>query len=201
VAGLIGLGAWVAWAGLGAPLAVLRFRGLDGWTTGSTGGVVLRIFNHPPIRYVGDMNRVGTLAPWVSPGLFIVVVAVAAWAAWASRQNGRWPVAALLSVAATLLLSPIFSYQYVIWLVPFAAISGERRLQVLTFVAVAISAAMLAWVSVAAAGGPLLEWSELVKILAVLAVAVEAARSLVSSRIPAIRPAPEVSSARQGVSR
>jgi hypothetical protein len=181
VAGGIGLTAWVAWAGLGAPLAVLRFRGLDGWTTGSAGGVLLRLFARSPIRYVGDMNRVGTLASWVSPALFLVVAAVAMWAAWAARRNGRWPVAALLMVGATLLLSPIFSYQYVIWLVPFAAICGERRLQVLTFVAVVISAALLAWVSVTAAGGPLLDWSEAAKVVAVLVVAVGAARALASS--------------------
>src|SRR5439155_4643266 len=105
-AGLVGLVLWMWWAGPGAPLAVLRFRGLDGWTTGSTGGVLLRIVRRAPIRYVGDMNRVGSLGRWTSPALFLVVVAIAVWAAWACRDNGRWPVAAVLSVAALLLLSP-----------------------------------------------------------------------------------------------
>jgi Glycosyltransferase family 87 len=136
VAGAIGLTAWIAWGGTGAPGEVLTFRHAPGWQIESTIGAIVRAVGTGAVRVEAGawrVGRVGTVGK-VVPGVVLVVLVLAA--GWLlSRVPDAGPdladgVAGLAVVAASLACASIFSPQYAVWLLPFAAIAftGRRRL-------------------------------------------------------------------------
>jgi hypothetical protein len=78
-------------------------------------------------------------------GLAVVAVVAAAWllarrAAGAARDLAVDAYAPLAAVTAMVVLAPILSPQYVLWLVPFAAIAAARGDRVVGAIALAVTA-------------------------------------------------------------
>jgi len=133
---VVGLALWVAWGGTDGPVQVLTFRGARGWQIESVAGALVRTLGGAPIFYDAGAMRTGDVPAWARAllGLGLLSVVAGAWyLAW-RRRDARSPstyaVASLTAVGAFLVFSPILSPQYLIWLLPFAAIAavdGERR--------------------------------------------------------------------------
>jgi hypothetical protein len=120
-----GLVVWIAIGGLDALRQVGTFRGSTGWEIGSTIGVLAWAFTGEH-RFEEGANRAGTIpagAPEVLLALTIVTVS-SIWLLARHRDEQPAGAPALAAVAALLVFSPVFSPQYVAWLLPWAAVAG-----------------------------------------------------------------------------
>jgi hypothetical protein len=118
---------------------VTTFRGAKGWQVESTLGSVLHLLGNSNFRGEAGAARIGTQPGWSRPLLAAAVVAAVAAIWWLAARAARHQrddqsvavIAALASVAAVaavLVLAPIISPQYVVWMLPFAAIAVSDRL-------------------------------------------------------------------------
>ena len=152
--GLIGLAAWVAWAGTSGLSQVATFRGANGWQIESFPGVVIHMIDPASSRVEQGAWRTAVGVPaWAKAlmGLAVVSVLVLAWL-WSSRAttalrglavDAYAPVAV---VVAMLVFAPILSPQYVLWFLPFAAIAtaaGDRVVGGLTLTITALTTFIL----------------------------------------------------------
>lgn len=127
---------WFMWSGVGGFLQVITFKGARGWHNESFVGGVVQAIEHNPVRIQAGAARAGTAPPWATTGLGLALVVTCAciWlaAARTSRSDGIvYGVAPLGAVATFLVFSPLLSPQYLVWLLPFAAIAwvgGHRRI-------------------------------------------------------------------------
>ncbi len=126
----VGLCLWLAWGGTAGPRDVLTFRGAKGWQIESVGGALVRAMANERVHAEEGAWRVGRVTPTASGLSGLVLVATVTMisillarvrAPSAGLTDG---VAALAVVAALLACSPIFSPQYAVWLLPFAAIAA-----------------------------------------------------------------------------
>jgi len=130
-----GLIAWVAWGGPGGPRQVLTYRGARGWQIESSVGIVLHAVSDQRARLEGGALRIGDVSTaaklsLLGAGLVLVVMV------WllAARLRGDHDhlldgICPLAAISALLLTSTLFSPQYAVWLLPFAAIAavtGDR---------------------------------------------------------------------------
>lgn len=124
----IGTIAWMAVTTLDAPRQVLTFRGATGWGVDSTVGTILWIVTRGPVALESGSQRIGAVPGWAQP-LMILVLLVALGVVWlhaSRRRTDPLGVPALGAIGSLLVMSPLFSLQYAIWLTPFAAIAtGE----------------------------------------------------------------------------
>ncbi len=154
--GLIGLIAWVAWAGTGGVGQTATFRGAKGWQIESIPGAVIHLINprNSQMEQGAWRTAVSVIGP-VRTGLTLIAlfsVAAIWWAARRGRDTGgpehfSFGVAPVASITALLVFSTIISPQYILWLVPFAAIAaaaGERSIGWLTLAVVASTTVVLA---------------------------------------------------------
>jgi hypothetical protein len=123
----IAVAAWVAVAGIEAPVQVATFRGATGWSVESVIGTVVWIVTGADPELAGGAPRVGTVpAPArivLAVGVIMTVIAVWLRARrWAGDPLGA---PALAAVATLLIWSPLFSLQYALWLTPFIAIAAN----------------------------------------------------------------------------
>lgn len=146
--GVIGMAAWVAWAGTKGPIQVLSMRGATGWEIESTVGAVVRAVNDYKVRLNRGAWRVGAVPGWANLTLvaLMLVTVVAVWALAARRRPHGAAVldgvAAIGAIGAFLIFSPLLSPQFLIWIVPFAAIvaaRGDRLVAGLVLAAVGLS--------------------------------------------------------------
>lgn len=79
-----------------------------------------------PVREEAGAARVGIAPGWakVVLGIVLIAVLVCVWRQAARRDTGAAGKPAFTAVAALLLLSPLFSAQYVLWLLPWAAVAA-----------------------------------------------------------------------------
>jgi hypothetical protein len=146
---------WIAYGGIGAIGQVATFRGAHGWQVESTVGAVLWAVTGGPLRVEQGAVRVGTVPGWAGPALALVLVALSV-AAW--RRARRWGgsvegVPSMVAIVLVVVLSPLFSLQYVAWLLPWMAIAsgedeGSRRFVDLGVAAVLVTgivAAIYIW--------------------------------------------------------
>jgi hypothetical protein len=151
--GGLGVLAWVAIGGVRGPWQVLTFRGARGWAVESTIGNIVWLVTGGPLRLEGGAVRTGDSPLAIRAILLVVIAAIVAWVWWrvgTERSDGvdrGDPVApaggpALAAVTTLIALSPLFSVQYVCWLVPWAAVAalGGRRERRTSALAVAIVA-------------------------------------------------------------
>jgi glycosyl transferase family 87 len=120
-----GLAAWVAIGGFGALRQVSTFRGSTGWEIASTIGVPVWALTGQH-RFEEGANRTGTIPAGV-PGVLLLATIVTVAAIWLLAREVRDEPAgapALAAVAALLVFAPVFSPQYVAWLLPWAAVAG-----------------------------------------------------------------------------
>jgi Glycosyltransferase family 87 len=143
----VGLAAWVAWAGTDGPVQVVSMRGATGWEIESTVGAIIRATTHEVVHYNEGAFRVGHVREWAIV-LCAVVLGAAVIAAWLLAARAADPsalldgTAALVTVGAFLVCTPLLSPQFAVWLVPFAAIAvahGDRLIGRLTLLVVALS--------------------------------------------------------------
>ena len=119
---------WIAWVGIEGPRQVASFRGANGWQIESGVGALLLRFSDMPVVWDADANRIGTAATPTRALLSIMLLAgLAALTLLARhRTHDATGVVSLAAVALLLLLAPILSWQYLIWLAPWAALAGVQ---------------------------------------------------------------------------
>jgi Glycosyltransferase family 87 len=123
-AGVLG---WLGLGGVDALRQVGTFRGATGWEIESTIGAVAWAVTGGH-RFEDGANRAGTVPAWAPATLLVLTLAAVA-AVWlVARRRRQLPAGApaLAAVAALLMFAPVFSPQYVAWLLPWAAIAGGR---------------------------------------------------------------------------
>ena len=119
------LGAW--WylsGGVKGPFQVLSFRDTRGWHVESVVGSILWVLGGSAYREA-DAVRIGDAALWAKAGLFVGLVAtqVVVWRRAAQDRRDPFGAAALASVAALAVFTPVFSLQAAAWLLPFIALA------------------------------------------------------------------------------
>jgi hypothetical protein len=123
----VALGAWVAWAGWDAPIQVATFRHSHGWQVESTVGSVLWTAGSRT-HFEGGALRVGAGSNW-GESMALLAGVLVLYAIWRGEGGDRFdPRRVLASVVTIMLVSPILSPQYLLWLTPFAAIVWRDRL-------------------------------------------------------------------------
>jgi len=108
---------------------VATFRGSHGWQIESIVGSLLLALSAHPVVYEGGANRIGTVTNWARVWLvagFSSMLGVTTSFAAVNRPR-RDGLLALTAVALLLVFSPILSWQYVGWLLPWAAIALADR--------------------------------------------------------------------------
>lgn len=142
-----GVLAWVAFGGVDALRQVSSFRGATGWELESTVGVIVWALTGDH-RFESGANRTGHIPGWASLFLLLLLVALLLLVWWkGARGSSDLAGATSLTALATLLvLSPLLSPQYVIWLLPWIAIAGSsaRRWSIMGFVPLLLTGAVAA---------------------------------------------------------
>jgi Glycosyltransferase family 87 len=151
--GVAGTAAWVARGGIDGPVEVLTFRSAKGWEFESTVGALVRSVGGVTPHIERGAWRVGEVTSLVS-GLLVLAMLAGVAAAWllASRAKPRGTdaldgLAPMAAITVFLVLSPLLSPQFLVWLLPFAAIAaahGERVVTCLAFIVFGLSVALLA---------------------------------------------------------
>ena len=167
-AGAVLGGAWVAVAGPDGAMAVVSFRDAAGWQLESVTGIVVHVLEPARAHVESGAWRTGIMPTGARPLLTLlslITVGSAWWGAWrwpdpgTSTHDGddrpagpstttiRYGVAPTAAVLGLLVFAPIISPQYVLWLLPSAAVAavgGERLLGWLVLAAAALSTLSLA---------------------------------------------------------
>jgi glycosyl transferase family 87 len=132
---------WVLVGGTDAPVQVATFRHAHGWQVESLVGNIVWIAGAKAGLQAGAI-RAGSAPTWAASALLLagVVVVAAAWRLRSRNPNGprQDGTAMIAAVGAVLLISPILSPQYVVWLMPWAALAWRDRLLVGTTLAVSV---------------------------------------------------------------
>jgi hypothetical protein len=120
---------WAAVFGIRALSQVGTYRGASGWQIESVFGAAVRLTTGAPIRVEAGAIRIGQASRLDLLGLRVLTLLLVALVWFLARRR---PVdlsggPALASVAFLLLLSPVASPQYVVWLLPWAAITAAER--------------------------------------------------------------------------
>jgi len=139
--------AWFAYGGPKGPFQVLSSRGATGWANESVTGNLVWTIGRGQIYVQAGAARIGTAPAWAKAALAAVLL-VALVAVWRRAASFRGEVAgapALLAVVALLVCSPLFSTQYVVWLLPWTALAFEddeesRRVATISAVVIALTA-------------------------------------------------------------
>jgi Glycosyltransferase family 87 len=144
IALLAGVVGWIALGGADALRQVSTFRGASGWELESTVGALVWAATGRH-RFEAGANRTGTVPAWAPTalGLLAVGLVTATWLLARRRRQRPAGAPALTAVAALLVCAPLFSPQYVVWLVPWAAIAAGRWAKV-TAVPVVLTGALVA---------------------------------------------------------
>ncbi len=135
-----GLALWIA--GGRAIAEVLTFRGATGWQVESLVGSLVHLVDTRSVRLESGAWRVGTINHFVSTAMFLTAAPICIWASWRGATRDRAGAGWIASVTVLLLLSALFSAQYVIWLAPAAGIAwtqGDKTLSVLTAIAILLT--------------------------------------------------------------
>jgi hypothetical protein len=132
-----GAAAWIAWGGIDGLVQVATFRHSTGWEYQSVVGFLVWQLGDGSLRAEGGSARVGS-TPAILSGLLGLIVVAVAWWAW-TRTAGHRRLAeglgATVAVSALLVLSPVGSHQYLVWLLPWVAISRSDRVRDWAFIA------------------------------------------------------------------
>jgi len=142
--------AWLAFSGAGGFVQVATFRGTPGWQVESTVGVLLWIFRRGTLYVAGNTFRIGAVPGWATILMGALLVAAVGGTWWRARRDpdDAFGTPALAAVAALMVFSPVLSYPYPVWLLPFAALCRRRVPTALAVTAVALTSGL--WVAYAA---------------------------------------------------
>jgi hypothetical protein len=131
-ASVVIVGGTILWAvlfGADALWQVASYRGASGWQIESVFGSIVRLTTGAPIRIEAGAIRIGQASSLDLLGLRVITVLLVGLAWFLARNRPIDPAGgpALAAVAFLLLLSPVASPQYVMWLLPWAAITAAER--------------------------------------------------------------------------
>jgi hypothetical protein len=116
---------WIWIGGIDALRQVLTFRGAEGWSVDGSVGSLLWA-SGGPIRIEQGSIRIGEVEDWQRAALAVALAITLGWTWWRSRDSEEpTGIAATTSVAALLTFSPLSSIQYVVWLLPWAAVASS----------------------------------------------------------------------------
>jgi hypothetical protein len=195
VTGLAGAAAWAAFAGPSGFQQVLSFREATGWQVESVPGILWHLQDPSRIKFESGAFRTGVMPLWARPALTLislVLVAVAWWLASKRRRAGAddhvsFADAPLASVLAVLLFAPILSPQYIVWMLPFAAMvsaRGDRIVAGLAGAATAVTTLTYVLVLDAAEGELFATLPVLVRNVLLVALLAAAFQRLAGVRVP-----------------
>jgi hypothetical protein len=139
--------AWLAVGGTSGVLDVVFFGRSRGWQAESSIGALVYLATGGPLRVEGGAWRVGTEPAAIGAVLGLATLAAIAGAWWlAARRPDRLAPdrARLAAVGAVLLLAPVLSPQYLVWLLPFAAVLAADGLVIALAAAATVLTAALA---------------------------------------------------------
>lgn len=132
--------AMAAWFVVGGPrgmLDVFTFRGATGWQIESIPGALVRLVDPSTVRPEQGSWRAGEIPFYGKPLLGMAMVAAVLGVAYLLKRGGQLDgrlgeaVAPLTAVTSFIILAPIISPQYLVWILPFTALGwmyGERLL-------------------------------------------------------------------------
>ncbi len=130
-----GLGAGLVWLGSSGTDAlnqVMSLRGATGWHVESIAGSITALVANEQSELQAGAYRIGTLNPelvWMGRGLLVVAALCFAWLGHRSTNPDRIGLIMLGITTALLLSSPLFSPQFLLWLLPWAAMTrSDHRL-------------------------------------------------------------------------
>lgn len=139
VAALISAGvaltaAWCVVGGFAGPQQVVSFRDATGWQVESLPGILWHLRDPSRIKFESGAFRTGIMPLWARPTLTLISFAciIGAWAVAARRRRAGaddhvvYALAPLVCVLSLLIFAPILSPQYVMWMLPFAALIAAR---------------------------------------------------------------------------
>jgi hypothetical protein len=133
---------FAGWRGIGQ---VVTFRGARGWQIEGLVGSLMHLFGANP-RFESGSWRIGATSGPISVALFAVAAPLCLWSSWRGARGDRLGTGWLAAVAILLLLSALFSAQYVIWLIPAAAIAWTERARPLVWLtAVTVALTTVFW--------------------------------------------------------
>ena len=118
---------WLAVAGTGGMRQIATFRGARSWEIESTVGAVWLLEDPRTLRIESGAWRVGTMTPDTSLMLFALAAPLTAAVMWLGARQRRLGAAWIAAVGILLVSSPLFSAQYIVWIVPAAAIAWIER--------------------------------------------------------------------------
>jgi hypothetical protein len=134
---LAGAALWLA--GTNSVLQVLTFRGARGWQIEGLVGNLIQLTSSLTPRLESGSWRIGASSGPVAIAMFLAAAPICLWSSWRGARSNRMGAGWLASVSALLLLSALLSAQFVIWLVPGAAIAwtdGHKRSAIVAAMAV-----------------------------------------------------------------
>jgi hypothetical protein len=105
---------------------VLTFRGARGWQIEGLVGSLMHLFGSSAPRFESGAWRIGSTSGPVSIALFAMAAPLGLWSSWRGARRDRLGTGWLGAVAVLLLFSALFSTQYILWLVPAAAIAWSE---------------------------------------------------------------------------
>jgi hypothetical protein len=140
ITGGIGAALWVAQSGTLGIEQVVTFRNARGWHIESVPGELVRLLSGSSLYLDAGAVRTGHMTALERLALAALLAGLTAlvwWRVWRSPRKGEgvtWGAGALTAVAVFMVCSPLLSPQYLVWLLPFAAvcwITGDRVLALL----------------------------------------------------------------------
>ncbi|MDQ1425144.1 MAG: hypothetical protein QOD72_2642 [Acidimicrobiaceae bacterium] len=127
----VGALVWLAIGGLAGLRQVLTFRGAKGWQVESTVGALVLAFTRGRVYVEAGAARVGVEPGWAKAVLLLALVSVVVWVwKWQRRAEPERAetYGAIAMIGALMLLSPLFSPQYLVWILPFMAVASSDRI-------------------------------------------------------------------------
>lgn len=191
----LGTIAWIGWSGVQGLRQVATQRDTPGWEVESTVGAVTWTVTAGPVEIVNDSPRVGTAPMWAKAALGLTALGwiTAIWLRSRDQLRGTFGKPVCAAVAALLSCSPVFSYPFVVYLIPWAAIAastGDRHTPRLAFVA-----ALLTGIAHAAYGAALpvtrpgvVQALLIARNVAVVAIGILPLAAIIPSRLDPRRP-------------
>jgi hypothetical protein len=131
--GVAGRALWTAWGGRDAIGQVLTYRGARGWQYESVPGSILRLATGDAVRFERGAWRVGSPAHALSLVVAIVLAGaiVAVWLLTARCSDLPDGLAEVAAITSVLVFSTLMSAQFLIWPLPFVAITADRGIRTL----------------------------------------------------------------------
>jgi hypothetical protein len=141
---LIGLGLalvciWIVDTGWHGPLEVLTFRHAKGWEIESVAGNVQRVFDGALARPEAGAWRLGSATLIQQLALWCAGAAVMGYASWRGRLTQRIAQGWIAIVASVLIFAALLSPQFVLWLLPGAAMAWATRERALALSTLAVA--------------------------------------------------------------